>query len=132
MNSGAAGARHCGQRAQRRVAQELAAGQLGVGHPRRIPQQRGLHHLVVGQPGLDEQPPGPPPTTQETTGQHQQGQRLLGRPVPRRQQLLVEVQERDHVGGIRSVQGRLGAHEHVRRRHRLRSGVVGSVGSVVP
>ena len=42
--------------------------------------------------------PLPAPPTDEPAGQHQQRQRLLGRPVARRQQLLVEVQEGHHVG----------------------------------
>ena len=77
--------------------------------PGRVGQQRGLDDLVLGQAGLHQHPPVAPPPADQPAGPHQQGQRLLGGPVARRQQLLVEVEERDHVGRVDLVQHRLGA-----------------------
>ena len=84
--------------------------------PGRIGQQRGLDDLVAGQAGLHQHPTVAPAAADQATGPHQQGQRLLGGPVARRQQLLVEVEERDHVGRVELVQHRLGADVERGRR----------------
>ena len=59
-----------------------------------------------------------------------QPERLLGRPVPRGQQLLVEVEEGDDVGRVDLVQGGLGADHDPRpgRPHRPRRRAAGDLG----
>ena len=47
---------HLGQRAERWVAELLAARPLRVGDHRRVRSARGFEHLVVRQPGLHQQP----------------------------------------------------------------------------
>ena len=83
---------------------------------------RRRDHLVVGQATLDEHPSSVrrAPAADETRGAHEEPERLLRRAVPRREQLLVEVEERDESnrpGAIdrEPVEDGLGADEHVAR-----------------
>ena len=64
---------------------------------------------MLGQAGLHEQAAAAAPAADQPSGPGQQGQRLLGGAVAGRQQLLVEVEERHHVGRRHLVQDGLGA-----------------------
>ena len=100
--------RTAGSRAARAGARSASATRVGVA------VHGGLHHLVVGQPGLEQQATGRPAAGRARPGRHprragHEGERLLGGPVARRQQLLVEVEEGHHVGPVDPLQHRLGA-----------------------
>jgi hypothetical protein len=49
-------ARHLGERGRRREPQELPPLALGARHTHGVGVQRGLHHLVTGHEGLEDQP----------------------------------------------------------------------------
>ena len=75
----------------------------------RIRVERGLDDLVVGQPGLHEHPRAGAAPADETGSPGEQRERLLRGSVAGRQQLLVEVEERDCVGLDDAVERGLGA-----------------------
>ncbi len=77
--------------------------------PGRVGQDGGADHLVIGQERLHQQPPATLAGPEQPGGAHQQGHRLLGRPVPRGVQLVVDVEECHHVGVRDAVQHRFGA-----------------------
>ena len=104
-----AGAREHGQGAGRGQAELAAPGQRRAGEPAGIGVEDGVEHLVVGQPGLHQQPPAAGAAAEQAGGAGQQGQRLLGGPVAGREQLVVEVEEGHHVGPRHPVQHGLGA-----------------------
>ena len=98
-------------------------GALRRDQPVGVGVHRGADDLVVGQPGLQEETPAPGATTDQARRAREQRHGLFGRPVARRQQLLVEVEEHDHVGAAHAVQHRFGAHED---GSSLLAGAVGS------
>ena len=115
-----AGARDRGERSERRQAEQLAAAQLDLRCPRR-----------VGEAARPAAPRGAAGTSAPAAVRHrvaaadqpggagQQRHRLLAGPVPRGQQLGIEVEERDDVGVLRAVQHGLGADQHVAVGQRL-------------
>ena len=81
---------------------------------------RRRNHLVVGQATLDEHPSSVrrAPAADETRRAHEEPERLLGGAVPRREELLIELEERHESyrpGAIdrHAVEDGLGPDEHV-------------------
>ena len=109
----AARAANGGRPSSRRRARSGSTSRPGIG------EQRRLDHLVAGQERLHEQPPAAGPRPDEPGAAHEQRHRLLGRPVARRQQLGVDVEERHDVGVRHPVEHRLGADVHPGRGRRL-------------
>ena len=98
-----------GDRRRRGVAQQLARRRLEGGDQRRVPLPGGPQHHVVGATGLHQHPPGSPPFhhgrfRHRPRRQRQQAQRVLGGPVPDREQLLVDVEERHETCPVGPVQ----------------------------
>ena len=86
-------------------------------HALRVGELHRGEHLVVRLEGLHHHPAAAAarrPTSR--AGAHQQRQRVLGGPIARRQQLGVEVEERDHVDAAHPVQHRFGARRTRRPR----------------
>jgi hypothetical protein len=65
---------------------------------------------MLGLAGGDDHPAPAGAGPDQSGRPGQQGQRLLGRPVARRQQFLIEVQEHHQVGAAGAVQHGLGAN----------------------
>ena len=93
-----AGAREHGQGAGRGQAELAPAGQRRAGEAAGIGVEDGVEHLVVGQPGLDEEPPAVGAGSEQAGGAGQQDEGLLVGPEAWREQLVVDVQEGHHVG----------------------------------
>ena len=105
-------ARNGGNESSRRSASSASSNGPGV------PRHRRPQHLVVGQPGLhrDHARPRGAASADQPAGPGQQGERLLARREPGREQVEVEVQEGHHRGPADPVQHRLGARPRPARR----------------
>ena len=104
----APGPRSSGHRAEGRQAELPAQRPLRPGQQTRVGVHGRRQRLVAGHPGLDQHPPAAGAGTDQPGGPGQQGQRLLAGTEPGGQQVLVDVQEGDHVGPADPVQRRLG------------------------
>ena len=89
-------ARELGERAERREAERPPASRLGVGEVGELAGHRRAHHLVLGHARLHEHAAA---TRGRRRGAARRAarshRRLRGRPVRGREQLLVEIEERD-------------------------------------
>ena len=113
---------HLGERTEGRIPELPAAGALGLGDHRRIGPPRRFEDLMIGQAGLHQQPAvaGPGPDPARRAGQEREC--LLRGAVARREELLVEVQERGEQhrwAGRQPVQHRLRADEDLPAAHHL-------------
>ena len=120
-------ATHLGQSTEGRESEDASPGALGVGDDGRVGGERGLDHVVVGHPGLHQHAPVAASPSDDAGGANEQPDRLLGSSVTRREQLLIELQERqqldpgrDRVG---AVEHGLGSHQHRGRRQRGGRGI---------
>ena len=118
-----------GERAERRVPERAAAGDLPFDDDLRAAFGDRAHDLVIGQTGLHQQPRlRTGPGREQLGAADEEPQRLRRGAVPRREQLLVEVEVRDERGSappeIGAVQRGLGADDDIGgRRHRAGLGV---------
>ena len=81
-----------------------------------------LHHFVPGEVRLQEYTTTRGPRTDETGGAYHERHCLLCSPVPRREQLVIEVHEHHRGRRTNTVQHRLGPEEYRvgrGRRHRV-------------
>ena len=100
---------HRGQRRERREAQGLTASELRGREPARVGEQRGLRGPRGAAGGSAPGAARRRPVSDQPGRSHQEGERLLGGPVARGQQLLVEVEEGHDVGRRHLVEHSLGA-----------------------
>ena len=84
-----------GEPSEGRESQHASPGALGIGHDRRVGGERGLDHVVLRHPGLHQHTPVASSASDDASGAHEQPERLFRGPVARRQQFLIELQERD-------------------------------------
>ena len=126
MNAGAAAPGHLGHGGLRREPEELATGSLRLRHRPDVGAHRRLHDLVLGHPGLQEQPTSRAGAGRRRRRHHprrsrHEGEGLLGGAVARREELLVEVEERHQVGPVDALEHRFGAdHDSLARERRWR------------
>ena len=75
---------------------------------------------MVRQERLDHQPSATPPRSEQPRRLGEQRHRLFSGTVTRCQQLAIEVQEGDDIGGLDTMEHRLGTDIHVGGRQRTR------------
>ena len=95
MKSPAAAPGNRGQRGRRRETELAPALELTRHHPPRVGVQHGVEHRVMRIAGLHHEPPALVPRSEDAGGPRQERHRLLAGAIPRGEQLLVEVDERD-------------------------------------
>ena len=100
-------------RAAPAASRAARAPTLRVEEPGGVGQQGGLDHLVVRQVRLDHQPSTTPPRSEQPRRPGEQRHRLFSGTVTRCQQLAIEVQQRDDIGGLDTMEHRLCTDIHV-------------------
>ena len=97
-----------GNTAEGRQCERRAPGALRCDHGGGIAAGCCREDLVLGDARLHQQRASPVGRAEEPRRPHEQPERLLGRPEPGREQLLVEVEERDQADGPRRRRCRRG------------------------
>ena len=93
------------ERSGRRETELAPALELTRHHPRRIGVEHGVEHRMMWIASLHHEPAALFSCSEDAGGPSQEGHRLLARAIPGREQLLVEIDKRDHADvGRRLVQ----------------------------
>ncbi len=112
-----------GHTAERWPAQHTATGAFGVGDEERLTEVRREHHLVLGEPSLQEQHAACRPRPEQAGSADEEPERLLRGACAGCEQLLIELEEGHHAHRTtrwHAMQDRFGSDQHVGVGHGFR------------